>query len=122
MAEDATGTPPFPFFGRTAAPLDGLSALAGRLRCCRAASPARSDLIAAVTPTRARIGSAAAVGFAGLDGGAGAGGGDSAAGVVLRPFASALLAARDDAPRRRAAARSLPLGGGSDPVTAAYPL
>ena len=49
------------------------------------------------------------------------GAGGSAAGVVLRTLGSGLLA-REGAPRRRAAARSLPLGGGSDPVTAAYPL
>ena len=36
-------------------------------------------------------------------------------------LASALLAARDGAARRRAAARSLPLDGGVFPVTVAYP-
>ena len=106
--EDATGKPPFPFFGRAAAPFDGLSALVLRLRDCRAAAGARSDFAEAVAPTRVR--STAGVGFAGLGGGGGAGAGGSA------------LLAREGAPRRRAAARSLPLGGGSDPVTAAYPL
>ena len=113
--EDATGKPPFPFFGRAAAPFDGFSALVLR----RAAAAARSDFAAAVAATRVR--STAGVGFAGLGGGGGAGAGGSAAGVVLRTFGSALLA-REGAPRRRAAARSLPLGGGSDPVTVAYPL
>jgi hypothetical protein len=122
MLEDATGTPPFPFFGRTAAPLDGFSALVVGLRCCRVAAAGRSGLAAPVVPTRVHVGSGAGAGFAGLGVGAGVGSGGSAAGVALRCFASALLAARDGAPRRRAAARSLPLGGGSDPVTAAYPL
>ena len=116
--EDATGKPPFPFFGRAAAPFDGLSALVLRLRDCRAAAGARSDFAEAAAPTRVR--STAGVGFAGLGGG-GAGAGGSAAGAVPRTFGSPLLA-REGAPRRRAAARSLPLGGGSDPVTAAYPL
>jgi hypothetical protein len=125
MLEDATGTPPFPFFGRTAAPLDGFSVLVVGLRCCRVAAADRSGLAAPVVATRVRVGSGAGAGFAGLGVGAGVGSGGSggsAAGVALRCFASALLAARDGAPRRRAAARSLPLGGGSDPVTAAYPL
>ena len=117
--EEATGKPPFPFFGRTPAPFDGLSALVLRLRDCRAAAGARSDFAEAAAPTRVR--STTGVGFAGLGGGGGAGAGGSAAGVVLRTLGSGLLA-REGAPRRRAAARSLPLGGGSDPVTAAYPL
>src|SRR5580704_8055289 len=118
MFEDATGTPPFPFFGRTAAPLDGFSLLVVRLRCCRGPAAARSGLAAPVVATRVRVGSGVVGGgFAGLGVGAGGGSGGSAAGVALRAFASALLAARDGAPRRRAAARSLPLGGGSDPVT-----
>jgi hypothetical protein len=119
--EDATGKPPFPFFGRAAAPFDGLSAFVLRLRDCRAAAGARSDFAGAVAATRVRVGSTAGVGFAGLGAGVGAGAGGSAAGVVLRTLGSTLLP-REGAPRRRAAARSLPLGGGSDPVTAAYPL
>src|SRR4029077_8887333 len=99
MFEDATGTPPFPFFGRTAAPLDGFSLLVVRLRCCRGPAGGRAGLAAPVVATRVRVGSGVvAGGFAGLGVGAGGGSGGSAAGGAVRAFPSPLFAGAARAP------------------------
>jgi hypothetical protein len=91
--EDATGKPPFPFFGRSRGAVRRLVRIAAQ--AARLSRGSRGPLGFG----RGRAGTyprplTAGVGFAGLGGGGGAGAGGSAAGVVLRAFGSGLLGAR----------------------------